>query len=680
MKRTPIAGLLLAVLVAVAAPLANPPPLVAADAYQLATQVHYIVDPAERSISVDVEVSFTNLTPDPTGAFSIFETVPLAVHDIATSVTATDAKGDLKVSVARNKQDVNVATVTLRDPLRYNKQATFTLSYQLPDGKDASVRVRPSVVIFPVWSFGTSSQVTVDLPSDYEVRADGDPLNAARDGNVTHLTSGPIADPTHWLALVSADRETAMVTASRNVPLSGGTVDLQVRSWADDAAWGDRTADLLAGALPRLEKAIGLRYQRQGPLVVTEAVSQAGALGEAGPAAQDLQVAFDQPAFTAIHQAAHVWLGESFASDRWIREGLASHYAAIVARELKVAVPYDPAQRAAAGAAAAVPLADWQSDAPAEQDAWAYPASWAEVDRLAATVGEDNLRLALQRVASGLGAYEPVGSGPPAVSDGLVAAVDSRRLLDQLEMTSGVSLGDEFVANVFGSNAKDELAARTQARAAYVDLLAAAGDWGAPDPVRAALAGWNFADATAQMTEARAWLDERNQLLRDVAAAGLSTPRQLHDRYRTSGGGADARDELNAERAVAKDYAAVLGRANGTHSLIERIGLLGGQDPTEMLASANGLFADGKLREAAESVSQARGRLDGAQVNGLLRLLSLLLLVVVVGVLILYLVRRQRVASRQRARVAMAAMAATVATGHPPDGPPEDDTPSSLAD
>lgn len=645
------------------APLGAAPIARAADAYQLATKVHYVVDPDARSIAVSIDVTFTNLTPDPKGAFSVFETVPLAVHDVAASVAAKDGQGDLKVSVARSKDDVNVATVTLRDPLRYKKQATFQLTYQLPDGKDASVRVRPSVVIFPVWSFGTGSEVTVDLPAAYEVKSDGDQLTAARDGNVTHLTSGTIADPAHWLAVVTADRETAMTTAQQSVPLAGGTVDLQVRAWADDAAWGQKTLTLLAGALPRLEKAIGLRYARQGPLVVSEALPGTGSLGEAEPDVEDLRIAFDQPPFTVVHQAAHVWLDESFASDRWIREGLASHYAAVVARELKVPLPYDPAQRAAATKAKAFPLADWNTNATADQDAWAYPAAWALIDRLASSIGEDKLQLALRRVAAGVGAYEPVAGELPAQDAALVAAVDSQRLLDQLETVSGRSLAAEF-ADVFSDDTKAQLEARAQARAAYDGLRTAAGDWGTPAPVRAAMEGWNFSDATKAIAAARAWLTDRDALLQAIERAGLSTPRQLREQYRTNGGGTDARDELNAEQAVVADYQAATDRANASRSVFERIGLLGGREPAEQLASANGMFGDGNLRGAAEAVSEARGRLDGAQVNGLLRLLSLLLLVVVVAGIAVYLIRRPR-GLRRRMRPARGAETVGDAGGAP---------------
>jgi hypothetical protein len=629
------------------APLGVTPVARAADAYKLATKVHYVVDPDARSISVSVDVTFTNLTPDPQGAFSVLETVPLAVHDVAASVTAKDGEGDLKVSVARSKDNVNVATVTLRDPLRYNKQTTFQLSYQLPDGKDASVRVRPSVVIFPVWSFGTSSEVTVDLPAAYEVKADGDKLTAARDSGITHLTSGAIADPAHWLAVVTADRETAMTTTQQSVPLAGGTVDLQVRAWADDAAWGQKTLALLASALPRLEKAIGLRYARQGPLVVSEALPGTGSLGEAEPDVEDLRIAFDQPPFTVVHQAAHVWLDESFASDRWIREGLASHYAAVVARELKLPLPYDPVQRADANKANAFALAEWANGATADQDGWAYPAAWARIDRLAGVIGEDKLQLALQRIAAGVGAYEPVSGELPTPDGALVSAVDSQRLLDQLETVSGRALDAEF-GDVFGDDAKAQLEARSQARAAYRGLQAAAGDWGTPAPVRAAMEGWNFTDATKAIAAARSWLGDRDSLLQEVERAGLSTPRQLREAYRANGGGTDARDELNAERAVVADYQAATERANGSRSVFERIGLLGGREPSELLASANGLFAAGNLRGAAEVISEARGRLEGAQLNGLLRLLSLLLLVVVAAGVALYLVRRPGGLRRRR--------------------------------
>lgn len=646
-RRLPVWLVALVAIIGSLAPIGRAAPARAAEPYSLATSAHYQVQVEKRSVAVTVGVTFTNLTPDPSGSFSVFETVPLAVHDAAASVSARDARGSLAVKVAIQKGSdgtpVNVATVKLRQALRYRKSVAFTLIYRLPDGKDRAIRVRPSVVTFPVWSFGTSSAVTVDLPAAYEVRADGDPLTAARSGDITTLSSGKIADPAHWLALLSADRATAMQTTSASVPLDGGTVDLKVNAWADDAAWGSATLALLSGALPRLQKAIGLPYSGQGPLVVTEALpSSEAAIGEAPPGAQELQIAFDEPSFTVLHQAAHVWLGDQLIGQRWISEGLASHYAAQVAGEMKVKPPYDPARQAAAAARDAFPLEEWTADGTDAQAGYAYAASWAFVNSLAGKVGEDTLRAVLRRVAAGMDAYEPVVDAAPQASGRPVTALDSRRLLDQLEAVSGRDLGAGFKATVFGDASRGLLAARSAARTAYAELLRRAGDWGAPDPTQTAMAAWRFDEATPQIGAAQDWLADRDTLLAAVERAGLSTPQRLHDRYQSSGGGAEARDELNAERAVVTDYQSVLDRGSASRSLLQRIGLLGGEDPDELLVAAHGRFADGDLRGAADATSQARLRLNGAEAGGLLRLASVVVVLLIALIALIYLLRRRR--------------------------------------
>lgn len=649
---------LLAFVVALIAPIASivlPVPVLAVAPYTLVTSASYDVQADDRAIAVTVDVTFTNLTPNPPGEFSVFNEVPIAVHDAATSVGARDSGGKLDVAVkARNGADgkpVNVATVKVRAPLRLNKAAKFTLSYTLPDGKDASIRVRPSVVIFPVWSFGTSSQVRVQLPAAYEVRADGDPLTAARSGDITTLSSGKIADPRHWLALITADRETAMVTASQTLPLDGGTVDLNVRSWADDEAWGQRMLKLLTKALPRLQARIGLPYAGVGPLVVTEALpSDASAIDNAGAGQQELQIGFDQPPFTVLHQAAHIWLGPDLVADRWIREGLASHYAQLVARDLKLDAPYDPAKQAAAQKDHAFPLAEWTVDGTPDRSAYGYPASWSLVDGLQAKVGEKALATVLQRVMTGVDAYDPAGPKvDAATTEHPVSPLGSRSFLDQLEAVTNQDLAADFGTTVFGEQSAPLITQRSTARDAYTKLLAAAGDWAAPQPVRAAMSEWRFDDATAQMAEARTWLGDRDELLAAIEKAGLSSPDRLRDQYQTGGGDADSRVELEAEGAVVHDYQAVLDRTTGSRSFVERLGLLAGTDPDALLASAHGLFADGDLRGAADATSQAKLRLAGAQTSGLLRLASVAVIILVALAMVIYLLRRRRTLRRHDA-------------------------------
>jgi hypothetical protein len=251
------------------APTAAPP--VRAAEYTMETRAGYVVRPDEGVIDVQVEITFTNTTPDPEGQFSVFDELKIAVHDEATAVAAEDDDGELEVAVAV-ENDVNVATVALRDDLRHEETAELTVTWTLADSEDPQLRVRPSVVVFPAWGFGTASEVRVEIPAGYEVRVDGDLLE--EDGDA--LTSGPIEDPSRWLALVTALRPVDYVNFDANVPLGGGTADLRVRAFADDEAWGERTSALLVEALPLIEEEVGLPYPRIGQLIVTETVATGG--------------------------------------------------------------------------------------------------------------------------------------------------------------------------------------------------------------------------------------------------------------------------------------------------------------------------------------------------------------------------------------------------------------------
>ena len=298
--------------------------------------------------------------------------------------------------------------------------------------------------------------------------------------------------------------------------------------------------------------------------------------------------------------------------------------------------------------AAAFPLESWPDDGELSRAAYGYPASWAFVDQLATDIGEDGLRTVLQRALDGTTAYQPgkPSAEPAPAAPAAGTALDSRRFLDEVEDVSGSELTAAFGSKIFGDASKALLAQRGPARSAYADLLVAAGDWGAPRPVREAMTDWRFDEATDQIAAARDWLGQRDDLVAAIERAGLSTPDRLRQPYETSGGGTDARVELQAERAVVEDYQSVLDRVNASHSFVQRIGLLGGEAPAELLASAHGRFADGDLRGAADAASQARIRLDSAETAGWLRLASATLIVLVALAAIAYLLRRRRTLAR----------------------------------
>jgi len=631
---------LLATILAVAAVPSGPVRPVAAAEYTLVTSAEYNVRPDEGNVGVTVQMSFTNTAPDTEIEISVFPEILIAVHDDAVDVTASDDDGELSVEVAVNDVGVNVATIALRDGLRFEESVDVELHYTLRDGEDPQLRVRPSVIVFPAWGFGTTSQVSVAIPSGYDVRIDGDELTEA-DGR---LVSGPIENPARWLALVTATRPTDYATFDATVPLGGGTADLHVRAFADDEAWGERTLALIERALPLLEVEIGLPYPRVGGLVLVESVAtDASGFAEAASAGTEILVAFDQPPFTALHQVAHVWLSPALIEARWIREGLASAIAERVVTELEVERPYDPVEEANDRADAAFPLDSWAASADPAGEAYGHAASWAFISELSAAVGPDALRTALVRVASSIGPYAEteVDGEPPADGAPPQVALTSRTFLDHLETVSDADLSEQFGQRILTDADVDLLPARAEARAAFDELVVDADGWGAPDPIRAAMTDWRFDEAQAQVAEAITWLAARDELLVEMEAAGLSAPDRLQQAYRSFGGGAEAQAELDAQRAVVQAYAVTAADLNGARTFVERLGLIGGPGPSQQLRLANGRFADGDLRGAAEAISEAQRILASAEAGGMVRLISSGLVGLVLAVLAVVLFRRR---------------------------------------
>ncbi|MDH4334420.1 MAG: hypothetical protein OEW24_04050 [Chloroflexota bacterium] len=610
-------------------------PLDAATGYTMETHVRYAVNADARQIAVSVEVIFTNTTPDSGRASSGFDQVELAVHQGASQLEAEDASGPLTASLVTD--GVEHASVSMRSRVRADATATFVVRYVLDDGSP-DVHVRPQVVQFAAWAIGTAGDVSVEVPADYEVRSAGQEMTVRDEGGTTVLESGPIVDPAGWAVRISGVRESSYVTESASVALASGTVDLRVSAWPDDPGWGRRTLALLVAALPILEEAVGLPYPRVGPLVVRESVADPSSIGEPLTSGAEILAAFDEPEFTVLHQAAHLWIDERLAADVWIREGLASHIAASAARVLGVDLPYDPARRSSDLQGAAFPLNAWTADT----DAYGHAAAWALIDRIGATIGEGRLRLALARIAAGITGYSPADPEPVAVDGRPFAPTDSRRFLDQLSAVSGSDLSDAFAATVFGLDARDELASRAVARFALADLLSVAGDWGAPESLLGAMAEWRFEEARREISDARAWLTDRDALVIQVAAMGLSTPTRLRDAYRADGGGPDARAELDAAQAVVQAYATVRQRAATEQGPLETIGLLGGADPDALLAAAAAAFGQGDLRGAAEDIDLASAQLDRSSSDALVRISVVMVLIGLVGYGALRVAQRSR--------------------------------------
>jgi hypothetical protein len=617
------------------------PVLTRAAEYRMTTAATYQIAPDDGAMTVSVEVVFRNTTPNPPGQYSVFPTIDVAIHDGARGVRARDGRDRRLRTTVDRRNGVNVASVQPRPPVRYRGVSRFTLTYTVRDGGSPDIRIRPSVLIVPIWSFGTQGTVTVRLPSEYEVLVDGDALQAGQDGDAWQLESGAVDDPSRWLARITATLPSSYATVSHEVPLGSGSLDLQVRSWSDDRAWGRRTLRLLTEALPRLDEALGVEYRPGGPLVIVESLPEAeSVLREPAATDVDIAIGYTEPAFTVLHQVAHLWLPATLAGDRWIREGFASHAAARVANALAVELPFDPDRDARARDEAAFPLVSWGAGrASPAQERYAYAAAWAAADAIARAVGEEKLQLAWQRMGAGLDGYRLPFDEAPTTPAAVPAPVDSRHLLDQLEAVSDADVEPIFRRWILDETSARQLPARREARVAHDQLAAAAGSWGTPDPVRLAMAGWRFDDARAAITDATGWLADRDALLASLDAAGLIAPERLRAEYQRAGGGESAYRELESEEAVVAAYVAARRQAAAERPTLEDIGLLGGTTPEASLAEARSLFAAGDLVAAADLIADASERMDHAAIDGAVRLASV---VIVAGLLLVLGIRMAR--------------------------------------
>lgn len=613
--------------------------------YTMHTRATYDVEPGRERVVVTVRVRFRNTTPNPAGEFSVFEVIDLALQPGATNIRARDSRGRLRVT-EHDRNGYVQASVRPRSAVRYRDRTAFTLTYRIPDGAASGTRVRSSLVAFPAWSFGTGGSITVNVPGSYEVRVAGDELAAERTASGWTLESGSIDNPARWVAQVVAAGEASHDVASRAVPLDGGTVDLQVRAWADDDVWGDRTLRIASGALPLIEQALGLPYPGVGPVVIEESVSVSSDLaGETATEGTRLLAGYDQPPFTMLHQLGHLWLRPELVADRWITEGFASWAAAHAAADVSGAEPpFDPERRRDNLADDRFPLVSWGvGEASEAQDAFAYAASWAVATEVEDLVGADALRLAWSRIAAGIGPYAPLSEdGADQAPSPTRVPVDSRGLLDHLEAVAGADVAMLFERWVLDDDTGALLQARAAARDAHARLLDAAGGWGAPEPVLVDLGAWRFDAAEERIAEAIDWLAERDRLVASATDAGLALPQRLQDRYRTSGGGADARAELEAERAIVHAYRNALEASAAERGVLDRIGLLGGAEPDALLRDANGLFAEGDLRAAADAIDDATLRLEHAGTQGLVRIGAAVVVIVALTVLAWAILRRSR--------------------------------------
>ena len=641
-----------------ATPAAASPVRAAAPDLTISSDARYDVQPAQQRVRVIVDLLLTNHLKDTVTRRYYFDKAFLAVLPNASGFKLIwEGKGTPAVHVSKRTKDYTLVRLDLAQRLFSGKSARYRLVFYLVDPGGAptrDVRVGDSLVSFPVWAFATDStpgsSVKVVFPAGFsaDVEAGSIPAPVVDATGRTVYQTGTLDRPLSFFAYLIADRPGAYTERTVSPVVGGSTVDLTIRSWPDDPTWSKRVGDLVDRALPLLSGQIGLPWPRTGGLTVQEAVSRStgGYAGLFDPGKGTVEVAYYADDFVVLHEAAHAWFNGSLLADRWANEAFASYYGLTVAPDLKVqakGTALTPALQAAR-----IPLNSWAAvgrETSAVED-YAYAATLVLARGIAERAGADGLRAVWADAAAHVGAYQPPTlDGGPVAPETVDGAPDWRGLLDLLDEHGSGLYDDLWRTWVARPTDLPLLDARQAARERYDALLAAAGDWQLPRPVRDAMRAWRFDTASALFDGATRILDERGRIEAAATTAGLTTPPTLRVAFERPDGFTSAADEAAAELASIDRYTAAAGTRPASPDLLQTLGLWG-TTPDAELAQSRTLFAAGDLTGSATAAATAAAAWTGAENTGRGRLVSLAALtlaaVLAVALVIAWLRGRRR--------------------------------------
>ncbi|HEV7762476.1 MAG TPA: hypothetical protein VGO78_25885 [Acidimicrobiales bacterium] len=653
------------------------------DGLKAEAKTTFVVDPPARKIHVTTNVTLTNQVADVNRGNVVeqyyFYQYAVPVLSEAEGAHAQRSDGtaltvNLHASEDAAQQWVKFAQVDLAPRLLFGQSQAITLTYDLPYQAPRSAglsRANDALVTFPAFSAGDAglTSIEVRLPSTFSVEVVGDPLDQQQRDGQTVLTAGPIQNPDTFTAIVVATDDDRLV--SKDIQVEGR--DVEVRAWPDDADWATFVADQLGATMPALEGLIGQPWPTERGLDVVETASPY-AHGYAGWYSQvdhSISLGDELDPLVIAHELSHVWFNANLFDARWINEGLADEYAQTTLQQLHKPTP-DAAVPDRNGPGA-VSLNDWSTPSLLEQqddatEAYGYAASWYVMDQVAAEIGVDKMRDVIDAVTREQLPYPGDPDDPhPATVDGVA---NWQRLLDQLENVGGSRRATElFGTYVANDSQKPTLAARTQARLAYAGLAERGGEWSPPVFVRGEMSGWDFDKAGAEILQANAVLDVRDDI--DAVLEGHDVGHlALEDSYEQSDDltalGAEADETLDAARAY-RDADDRMDRGAG---LIGAVGLLGSGTDGQLDEAADQL-AGGDAEASLDASASVEDHLDSASRNGLLRLAGLL---VVLGGLA-WVIRHRRGEERRRQRTAEAEIAQLEAmyARRPASSPPAGD-------
>lgn len=640
---------LLALVVAIAAslaPVTAPSARAAAPDLTLTADTRYEVNPDKGRIHVTVSLTATNRLKDTKTRLYFFDQAFLAVQPGTTGFKITSDTGVPTVRVTSRNAERTILQINFNKRLLAGATRKFTLTFDIPDPGGAptrDLRIGTSLVTFGAWAFASEStpggSVTVVFPPDYAVEVQtGQMRKPTKDAaGRTVIASGRLAEPLAFFAYFVADRPNAYAETTRAVEVDGRPLDIAVRAWPDDPAWGERVGALLERGVPSLSERIGLPWLAERPLVVAEAInrSTAGYSGRYDPATGRIEIAYYADSFVVLHEAAHAWFNGSLLADRWANEGFASWYAQDTAAAIGEKVTVTPLTPALAERK--VPLNAWGpvgSNEAATED-YGYAGSNELARIVAERAGPSGLASVWDAARRGVGAYQPVAvDGPGAVMpEAGSAPPDWRGLIDLLEDRTGKKYDDLWRTWVVRHEEATQLDLRANARRQYEDVVARAGDWQLPAVVRQAMRAWQFGQATELLDAADGALDDRDAILAAAKGAQLSVPRALEAAFGSDAGFPAAATEADAELLTIEAYVRARDARPANPGIVEAVGLWW-TTPEIDFARAASAFEVGDLRQSVEASAAARLAWEGATDTGRSRLMTILAAALVAVVMV----------------------------------------------
>ena len=573
------------------------------DGLAVTANVTYDVQTAGVPVRVTWDVTIVNNDPSTTdngsGTVFFYDALGVPVLRGATNANAIDS-GGVPLDVLMEDIPggiVQRGTVAFDDPLFFGETYVFSLAYDLTDVHSQTVLVTQNYTFFPAVAAGDSSTVTVRTPT-------GDPWEVsveAREcegGEGTFTCSG--SESGYLAAIVEVSQPAAKTTLTFEVPLQDAALAVSLTYFLGEEAAAQHHQQLIAAALPEIERAYGFDYA--GPSVLN--VSQGGrqeilgyeGLASCGDASCEVVVSPIADDYTVLHELSHLWSGTY--AERWLSEG----FAQLIPEEVTPLLPPglvngEPPQRMPA--TVGLQLDDW---------GYVEPVIGASEDEIAVIdAGYDYSLRFLDELRAGFG-METLRSVNRNIATGGVAA-DSRLFMDVLEEATQENLDNLFLVWVFPDSYQEILTQRRSAKDRLAALRIRLSDEGLSDdpllPIEQDIRDWDFVPATESLTVVESDLEtyaelgtQLSDLQREASNAGLSVPESIGEALRNfefetvRGQLADAREAIDS-------YTRAAAAVDEPRGILEDFGLLG-RDPEGDLRDAEESFASGGFSDSRD--------------------------------------------------------------------------------